>query len=241
MPDAPHETLLTVDATTGQNGVRQAKLFSEAVPVDGIVLTKLDGTAKGGIALAIAGELGIPVKLIGIGEALEDLRPFDADDFAQGAARPLSYAHRSPRTWSLGVLADRGCRRSPWARSPSTGFFLAPFAVGAFVAAMLSRCRRGARSRRSSFFAVIDRRCCSARAAGRPAPPAPAGRRSAPGTAALIGRSAIVLERIANDEGVGCVQASTARSGPRAPTTRTTSSRPASACRSSRSGARPRS
>ena len=81
--DAPHETLLTVDATTGQNGLRQAKLFSEAVPVDGIVLTKLDGTAKGGIALAIAGELGIPVKLIGIGEALEDLRPFDADDYAR--------------------------------------------------------------------------------------------------------------------------------------------------------------
>jgi fused signal recognition particle receptor len=83
MPEAPHETLLTVDATTGQNGLRQAKLFSEVVPVDGIVLTKLDGTAKGGIALAIAGELGIPVKLIGIGEALEDLRPFDADDFAR--------------------------------------------------------------------------------------------------------------------------------------------------------------
>jgi len=83
MADAPHETLLTVDATTGQNGLRQAKLFSEAVPVDGIVLTKLDGTAKGGIALAIAGELGIPVKLIGIGESLEDLRPFDPDDFAR--------------------------------------------------------------------------------------------------------------------------------------------------------------
>jgi len=80
---APHETLLTVDATTGQNGLRQAKLFSEVVPVDGIVLTKLDGTAKGGIALAIAGELGIPVKLIGIGEALEDLRPFDADEYAR--------------------------------------------------------------------------------------------------------------------------------------------------------------
>ena len=80
---APHETLLTVDATTGQNGLRQAKLFSEAVPVDGIVLTKLDGTAKGGIALAIAGELGIPVKLIGVGEGLEDLRPFDADEYAR--------------------------------------------------------------------------------------------------------------------------------------------------------------
>jgi fused signal recognition particle receptor len=83
LPGAPHETLLTVDATTGQNGLRQAKLFAEAVAVDGIVLTKLDGTAKGGIALAIADELKIPVKLIGIGEALEDLRPFDPDDFAR--------------------------------------------------------------------------------------------------------------------------------------------------------------
>jgi fused signal recognition particle receptor len=83
MPGAPHETLLTIDATTGQNGLRQAKLFSEAVKVDGIVLTKLDGSAKGGIALAIAGELGLPVKLIGVGEALEDLRPFDADMFAR--------------------------------------------------------------------------------------------------------------------------------------------------------------
>ncbi|HEX4805109.1 MAG TPA: signal recognition particle-docking protein FtsY [Conexibacter sp.] len=83
LPEAPHETLLTVDATTGQNGLRQAKLFSEAVDVSGIVLTKLDGTAKGGIALAIARELGIPVKLIGIGEQLEDLRPFDPDDFAR--------------------------------------------------------------------------------------------------------------------------------------------------------------
>jgi fused signal recognition particle receptor len=83
IPDAPHETLLTIDATTGQNGLRQAMLFREAVDVNGIVLTKLDGTAKGGIALAIAQELGVPVKLIGIGESLEDLRPFDADDFAR--------------------------------------------------------------------------------------------------------------------------------------------------------------
>jgi fused signal recognition particle receptor len=83
MPDAPHETLMTIDATTGQNGVRQAKLFGDAVGVTGIVLTKLDGTAKGGIALAIANELNIPVKLIGIGEQLEDLRPFDPDDFAR--------------------------------------------------------------------------------------------------------------------------------------------------------------
>jgi fused signal recognition particle receptor len=83
IPDAPHETLLTVDATTGQNGLRQARLFSEAVDVTGLVLTKLDGTAKGGIALAIAHDLGIPVKLIGVGEQLEDLRPFDADEFAR--------------------------------------------------------------------------------------------------------------------------------------------------------------
>ena len=83
LPGAPHETLLVVDATTGQNGLRQARLFSEAVGVTGIVLTKLDGTAKGGIALAIAAELGIPVKLIGTGESLEDLRPFDADEFAR--------------------------------------------------------------------------------------------------------------------------------------------------------------
>jgi fused signal recognition particle receptor len=83
IPEAPHETLLTVDATTGQNGLRQARLFSEAVQVTGLALTKLDGTAKGGIALAIAHELGIPVKLIGVGERLEDLRPFDAAEFAR--------------------------------------------------------------------------------------------------------------------------------------------------------------
>jgi len=85
---APHETLLTIDATTGQNGLRQALLFREAVEVSGIALTKLDGTAKGGIALAIAEELGVPVKLIGIGEALEDLRPFDPDDFARAILEP---------------------------------------------------------------------------------------------------------------------------------------------------------
>ncbi|HWM62562.1 MAG TPA: signal recognition particle-docking protein FtsY [Solirubrobacterales bacterium] len=83
MPDAPHETLISIDATTGQNGLRQAKVFSEAAEVDGVVLTKLDGTAKGGIVLAIANELGIPVKLIGTGESLEDLRPFDPQDFAR--------------------------------------------------------------------------------------------------------------------------------------------------------------
>src|ERR1700749_3900773 len=82
IPEAPHETLISIDATTGQNGLRQAKVFSEAVQVDGVVITKLDGTAKGGIALAIASELGIPVKLIGVGETLEDLRPFDPAEYA---------------------------------------------------------------------------------------------------------------------------------------------------------------
>jgi len=80
---APHETLLTIDATTGQNGLQQARLFTQAADVTGLVLTKLDGSAKGGIAIAIAHEMGIPIKLIGIGEGLEDLRPFDAEAFAR--------------------------------------------------------------------------------------------------------------------------------------------------------------
>jgi fused signal recognition particle receptor len=80
---APHETLLVIDATTGQNGLEQARLFGQAVDVSGVALTKLDGSAKGGIAVAIAHELGLPVKLIGIGEGLDDLRPFDPSDFAR--------------------------------------------------------------------------------------------------------------------------------------------------------------
>ena len=80
---APHEVLLVVDATTGQNGLQQARLFGEAVAVTGVALTKLDGSAKGGIAIAIAHELGLPVKLVGVGEGLEDLRPFDPRDFAR--------------------------------------------------------------------------------------------------------------------------------------------------------------
>ncbi len=80
---APHETLLIVDATTGQNGLQQARLFGEAVDVSGVALTKLDGSAKGGVALAIAHELGLPVKLVGVGEGIEDLRPFDPQDFAR--------------------------------------------------------------------------------------------------------------------------------------------------------------
>jgi fused signal recognition particle receptor len=81
--DAPHETLLVVDATTGQNGLQQARLFGDAVGVTGVALTKLDGSARGGVAIAIAVELGLPVKLVGVGEGVEDLRPFDAADYAR--------------------------------------------------------------------------------------------------------------------------------------------------------------
>jgi fused signal recognition particle receptor len=80
---APHETLLVVDATTGQNGLQQARLFKESAGVTGVALTKLDGSAKGGVAIPIAYELGLPVKLVGVGEQLDDLRPFDAQDFAR--------------------------------------------------------------------------------------------------------------------------------------------------------------
>lgn len=83
IPGAPHETLLVLDATTGQNAISQAKLFTEAAPVTGVVLTKLDGTAKGGVVIGIKSELKMPVKWIGVGEAVEDLRPFVPDDFAK--------------------------------------------------------------------------------------------------------------------------------------------------------------
>lgn len=83
IPGAPHETLLVLDATTGQNAVSQAKLFTEAAPVTGVVLTKLDGTAKGGIVISIKAELNMPIKWIGVGEKVEDLRPFVAEDFAK--------------------------------------------------------------------------------------------------------------------------------------------------------------
>jgi fused signal recognition particle receptor len=81
IPNAPHEVLLVLDATTGQNGLQQARLFTESAGVTGIVLTKLDGTAKGGIAVAIAREMKLPVRFVGVGEALEDLLPFDSGAF----------------------------------------------------------------------------------------------------------------------------------------------------------------
>ena len=125
-PGAPHETLLTIDATTGQNGLRQALLFREAVDVTGIALTKLDGTAKGGIALAIAQELGVPVKLIGIGEALEDLRPVRPRRLRAGDPR-MKDATRVVRAGLPAARAGRAVparahvrRALPPARRPAT-------------------------------------------------------------------------------------------------------------------------
>lgn len=83
IPAAPHEVLLVLDATTGQNGLEQARQFTEAIAVTGIILTKLDGTAKGGMLIAIQRELGIPIKMIGIGEGVDDLDVFDADEFVE--------------------------------------------------------------------------------------------------------------------------------------------------------------
>lgn len=83
MPGAPHEILLVLDATTGQNAVMQAKMFRDDIGATGIVLTKLDGTSKGGVVVRIAGELGLPVRFIGVGEGLDDLRVFDSGDFTK--------------------------------------------------------------------------------------------------------------------------------------------------------------
>ena len=84
LPGAPHEALLVLDATIGQNAVAQARVFAASVPVTGLVLTKLDGTAKGGVVVAVHEAINAPVKFVGVGEAADDLEPFDADAFAQG-------------------------------------------------------------------------------------------------------------------------------------------------------------
>lgn len=89
IPNAPHETLLVIDATTGQNGILQAKSFKEITDITGIVLTKLDGTAKGGIVLAIKEEVNIPVKFIGLGEKMEDLKPFDIENYIYGLFKDM--------------------------------------------------------------------------------------------------------------------------------------------------------
>jgi fused signal recognition particle receptor len=84
VPGAPHETLLVLDATVGSNGLLQAREFTKAASVTGLVLTKLDGTAKGGVAVAVVRELGVPIRYVGVGESADDLLPFDADDFVEG-------------------------------------------------------------------------------------------------------------------------------------------------------------
>lgn len=89
LPDAPHETLLVIDATTGQNGISQAKEFKKITDITGIVLTKLDGTAKGGIVLAIKEEVGIPVKYVGMGETAKDLQVFDIEKYIYGLFKDM--------------------------------------------------------------------------------------------------------------------------------------------------------
>lgn len=84
LPEAPHETFLIIDATTGQNGVLQAKAFAEVTPLTGVVITKMDGTSKGGIILAIRDEIGVPVRFIGLGEKMDDLEEFDLDQYLYG-------------------------------------------------------------------------------------------------------------------------------------------------------------
>jgi fused signal recognition particle receptor len=96
LPGAPVESLLTLDATTGQNGVAQARQFKDALPVTGIVLTKLDGTARGGIVVSIAHVLGLPVKLVGLGEGVDDLQPFDPRAFAEALVTPAGAASPGP-------------------------------------------------------------------------------------------------------------------------------------------------
>jgi fused signal recognition particle receptor len=88
IPGAPHETLLVIDAVTGQNGIAQARAFLEHLDVSGVVLTKLDGTAKGGVVIAIAGELGIPIRYVGVGERVDDLREFDPEEFVAALLAP---------------------------------------------------------------------------------------------------------------------------------------------------------
>jgi fused signal recognition particle receptor len=88
IPNAPHEVLLVMDATTGQNGLQQARIFTESAGVTGIVLTKLDGTAKGGVVVAISRELGLPVRYVGVGEQASDLLPFSADNFVESLFAP---------------------------------------------------------------------------------------------------------------------------------------------------------
>ena len=95
-PGAPHRSILIVDATTGQNALQQTKIFKEAAGIDELILTKLDGTAKGGIAIAIAKELGVPVKLAGVGEGVDDLKAFDAKEYVEAIIWAAAERQGSP-------------------------------------------------------------------------------------------------------------------------------------------------
>jgi len=106
VPSAPHEVLLALDATTGQNALVQAKAFKEVTDVSGIVLTKLDGTAKGGIVLAIRNELHIPVKFVGLGEKLDDLQPFDAESYVYGLFADMIEASTEEENKLAEVIKD---------------------------------------------------------------------------------------------------------------------------------------
>ena len=118
IPGAPHEVLLVMDATTGQNGLQQARLFTESAGVTGIVLTKLDGTAKGGIAVAIARELKVPVRYVGVGEKLEDLLPFDSKAFVDScSAIERSGCRQNDQQWMERALQQ--AERSVGLASPN--------------------------------------------------------------------------------------------------------------------------
>ena len=114
IPDAPHEVLLVLDATTGQNGLEQARKFTETSGVTGIVLTKLDGTAKGGVVVAIARELGLPIRFIGVGEKMDDLLPFDPERFIDSLFNVMSARSTWRRRSRWLEKAWRWRRRIPW-------------------------------------------------------------------------------------------------------------------------------
>ena len=109
MPGAPHETWMVLDATTGQNAISQAKTFKADMEISGIVLTKLDGSAKGGVVLGICDELKVPVRYVGIGEKIGDLRPFDASAFVE-ALYADALDEREPRNDAVPALPAQWCR-----------------------------------------------------------------------------------------------------------------------------------
>ena len=119
IPGAPHEVLLVLDATNGQNAIRQAEVFTKSIGCTGVILTKLDGTAKGGVVVAVRQTINLPVKFIGVGEAIDDLQPFDADTFVESLfislrrGRPAGRSSQSPSRDTPHTPRVPGCRLSP--------------------------------------------------------------------------------------------------------------------------------